>query len=84
MLAERGRLRIQGDSRTWIEAAWKAGPWREVPLTYRVALESRRLRMASQDPADRFLVATALVYGCDFMTADRQLRSIPGVKTITF
>ena len=34
------------------------------------------------DPADRFLVATASVYGCTFVTADGRLHAVPGVDVL--
>ncbi len=82
MLIERGRLDLKGDGPEWVDSAWKAGPFREAPLTYEVATASRRIAVPVKDPADRFLAATALVYGCTFVTADLRLRTIPGVSVL--
>ncbi len=82
MLVERGRLAVRGDGPEWVDSAWKAGPFREAPLTYEVATASRRLPVPVRDPADRFLVATAAVYGCTFVTADSRLIAVPGVKIL--
>ena len=82
MLVERGRLNVKGDGPEWVDSAWRAGPFREAPLTYEVAAASRRLAVPVRDPADRFLAATALVYGCTFVTADLRLRTIPGVSVL--
>jgi len=82
MLVERGRLAVRGDGPEWVDSAWKAGPFREAPLTYEVAAASRRLPVPVRDPADRFLVATASVYGCTFVTADNRLSAVPGVKIL--
>ena len=82
MLVERGRLEVKGDGPEWVDAAWKAGHFREAPLTFEVATTSRRLAIPVRDPADRFLLATASVYGCKFVTADARLQAIPGVATL--
>ncbi len=82
MLIERGRLDLKGDGPEWVDSAWKAGPFREAPLTYEVATASRRIAVPVKDPADRFLAATALVYGCTFVTADLRLHTVPGVSIL--
>jgi PIN domain nuclease of toxin-antitoxin system len=48
-------------------------PMQEAPLTHEVALASRRLKLKHQDPADRFLAATAVGYDLTLVTADRHL-----------
>jgi PIN domain nuclease of toxin-antitoxin system len=82
MLIERGRLSVPGDGPAWVETAWRSGPFREAPLTSAVAAASRRLAVPVKDPADRFLVASALVYGCAFVTADSRLKAVPGVRVL--
>jgi len=82
MLIEGGRLTVRGDGPEWVASAWKAGPFREAALTFEVATASRRLAVPVRDPADRFLAATAAVYGCTFVTADRKLVAIPGVEVL--
>ena len=82
MLIERGRLHVPGDGPSWVETAWRSGPFREAPLTFAVAAASRRLAAPVRDPADRFLAASALVYGCAFVTADRRLKVVPGVRVL--
>ena len=36
---------------------------------------SRRVELGHEDPADRFLAATAAVYDLQLVTADRRLRA---------
>jgi PIN domain nuclease of toxin-antitoxin system len=73
MLAEKKRIEISGDLAQWMAAALTSAPIREAPLTHEVALETRRVRLAHKDPADRFLVATARVFNLTLVTADRRL-----------
>ena len=82
MLAERGRLALEPGPEAWVRACLARLPLREAPLTADVAIASRRLRVDSGDPADRFLAASALVYELTFATADARLRTIPGVDVL--
>ena len=50
-----------------------AVPRREAPLTHEIAIMSRQLAMPHQDPADRFLAATARVLDLTLVTADKRL-----------
>jgi PIN domain nuclease of toxin-antitoxin system len=51
-----------------------AGMWFPCPpITYQVAQETARVQLPHRDPADRFLVATARVFGLTLVTADEQL-----------
>lgn len=53
----------------------------EAPLTHAVALRSRQINLPHQDPADRFIAATALEYGLTLMTADQHLRNADWLST---
>ena len=48
-------------------------PLQEAPLNFEVTVQSRRIKLPHQDPADRFIAATALVYGFTLVTADKDL-----------
>jgi PIN domain nuclease of toxin-antitoxin system len=73
VLAERGRIKLAPDPRQWISAALSQTPAHEAPLTHEVAIRSREILPAHDDPADRFLVATALLYDLVLVTADDAL-----------
>jgi PIN domain nuclease of toxin-antitoxin system len=62
ILAERGRVVLEPDAATWVRRACQAVPFREAPLNHEVAIQSRTIDVVHEDPADRFLAATALVY----------------------
>lgn len=49
--------------------------WRvsEIPLSGDIGIQSVALKQLHADPADRFIVATALAHGATLVTADRQL-----------
>jgi PIN domain nuclease of toxin-antitoxin system len=70
VLAERGRVKLDDDPRRWVRDALQRTPLHEAALVHEVALRSRDLSLPHDDPADRFLVATALVYELTLVTAD--------------
>lgn len=82
MLAERGRLELRPDPEGWIAAAVAGLGLHEAPLTSAIALASRNISLSTQDPADRFIAATAAMHECSIVTADAALRRIPGVRVV--
>ena len=82
LLIERGRLRVDLPGDEWVREALARAPLDEAPVTHEVAFASRGLRTAHKDPADRFLLATAMVFDLTLVTADRQLFRIPGVRVL--
>lgn len=76
VLAEKGRIRLDPTAPEWLRRVFSAIPFREAPLTHEVAFHSRSRSLSHQDPVDRFLVASAIVYALTLVTADdRLLRS---------
>lgn len=73
LLIERGRLDFGMSGPDWTRQALRAIPLREAGLTHEIAVESRRLSGVSQDPADRFIVATARLLELTLVTADREI-----------
>ncbi len=73
VLAERGRLAPSRPAAEWIQQMVRAIPRREAPVTHDIAVASRSLALPHQDPADRFIAATAKVLGLTLVTADERL-----------
>jgi len=73
LLAERGRLIVEESAPVWVEKMVQALPRREAALTHEIAIASRQLLLTHQDPADRFIAATARVLGLTLVTADERL-----------
>lgn len=72
LLAEEKRIQLKPDPAGWIQRLLDTIAFREAALTHAVALMSRQIDLAHQDPVDRFLAATA-VYGLTLLTADERL-----------
>jgi len=84
LLAERGRVRVKDGTAPpdWVEAALSRAPIHEAPLNREVAVRSRSVRLDHEDPADRFLAATADVYELTLVTADERLLRGKGFRTL--
>lgn len=76
ILSEKGKLEFVSDPVSWVREAMTQLPIRQAPLTTEVVIQSRLLPLPHQDPADRFIAATALVYDLHLATADKILKKI--------
>ncbi len=76
MLAERGRIELPVPANQW-RMDWLRAGLTEVPVDGHVAVQSCQLKDFHRDPADRFIVATALIHGGPLITADRQILEWP-------
>lgn len=82
LLSDRGRLALRMEVDKWIPNALSRVPILEAPVTVEVARESRRVALPHRDPADRFLAATAKVYGLTLVTSDAQLLGCPDIEVL--
>jgi PIN domain nuclease of toxin-antitoxin system len=73
LLSERGRIDTGPNLSGWLNEALAAMPMRDAPLTREVALASRTVPLSHEDPADRFIAASAIVHGLTLVTADARL-----------
>ena len=80
VLARKKRLILESTPEQWVRRALSDLPIREAPTTHEVAIRGEALRLGHKDPADRLIVATALVYELTLVTADTRLvksRQVP-------
>ena len=82
ILAERGHVTLQPDSVRWLHNVLDTVAFHEAPLNREVAIQSRLVDLPHQDPVDRFLAATALVYDLTLVTADDRLLQSQRVPTL--
>jgi PIN domain nuclease of toxin-antitoxin system len=82
LLVERGRVKLPGSATQWVERFFEKVPVRDAALTRDVALASRSVLLPHEDPADRFLAATAAVYDLTLVTADERLLAGKGYRSL--
>jgi PIN domain nuclease of toxin-antitoxin system len=80
VLAAKGRITLRLNEpgarlRSWIEQSG----FQEAPLTGEIAVLSRILPFEHDDPADRFIAATAHAHGAMLATSDERLRALDWV-----
>ena len=80
MLNAKGKIRLPVDLSQWVAQA--TTPLREAPLTHEIALAARQLPLPNNDPADRFLAATAQTLHLTLVTADRNLLGLGDISTL--
>jgi PIN domain nuclease of toxin-antitoxin system len=66
-------VNLSRDAASLIREAIRVSRVLEESLTHEIAIESRRLIRFHEDPADRFLVATARVMDLTLVTADQNI-----------
>lgn len=71
VLSEKGRIVLLPDPASWVRTALKQLAFNEARINHEIALQSHALKLRQQDPADRFLAATAMVYQLTLVTADK-------------
>jgi len=84
LLAERGRVRV-GQGLTpegWVREALGRAPLHDAPVTREVAARTRSISLDHDDPADRFLAATAAANDLVLLTADERLLSGTGFRSM--
>lgn len=83
VLARKGRVALEPSPAEWILDALRRSAPTAAPLTHGIALRSESLEdFASEDPADRFLVATALELDLTLVTADGAMREFEPLDTL--
>ena len=78
-LHQKGKVHLHGDLSEWVANAVSAT--KLAPFTHEVALAGRQFPY-NQDPADRFLCATALILDLTLVTADEKLLSLANIRTL--
>ena len=80
LLHSKGRIQLQGNAQDWVIQATMH--LREAPLTHEIVAVAQQLPLPHQDPADRFLAATAGVLGLTLVTADHRLLGLGTIATL--
>ncbi len=82
LLAEKGRLALRPNATSWIRQALDGSSVHEIPVSIEIAMASRRIILPHQDPADRFIAASARILGLTLVTSDRALLDCQDLNTL--
>ncbi|NEO58718.1 MAG: type II toxin-antitoxin system VapC family toxin [Okeania sp. SIO3B5] len=83
VLAEKGRISVQPDPVTWVNLALQTIKTREAQMNHAIAILSRQVVLPHKDPADRFIVATAIYYGLTLATVDTDIIDSSALQTLS-
>ena len=82
LLHRKRRIELNEDVITWVGKTLGMLRLNEAPLTIEVAIETAAVKLSHGDPADRFLVASAKVFGLTLITSDERLIRVPGIRVM--
>ena len=82
MLVKRGRLALPLPIEDWCQEATAGSGIATLPLTPEIALRSVQLSDVHRDPADRFIIATALEAGARLLSLDALIATYPETQSI--
>lgn len=82
ILLDKKRLDLNEDFGQWFTRIVNDLDLTEAPFTWAASHEIRYILPNHKDPADRFLVATAIAHDLVLVTADRTLFGVPGLKVL--
>ena len=83
ILVEKKKIKLTSPSpAVWINEVFSKVPFKEAALNHEVAIQSRKLNLPHQDPADRFIAASALVFDLTLITSDKRLLNLEKVKLL--
>ncbi len=82
LLAEKGRLSLGSNIEKAVRDIFTTIPFKEAAINSEVAIQSRSVNLPHQDPADRFIAATAAVYDLTLVTADTKIIEANAVSVL--
>ncbi|MGH7176303.1 MAG: type II toxin-antitoxin system VapC family toxin [Tepidisphaeraceae bacterium] len=79
---KRARLELAGDPRIWFAGVVRKYRVRVIDVSWQIAMASTQLPRHHHDPADRIIVATALVHEVRIVSPDPEMPRYSGVRMI--
>ncbi|HYW20842.1 MAG TPA: type II toxin-antitoxin system VapC family toxin [Nodularia sp. (in: cyanobacteria)] len=83
LLAEKGRLILKPSPEKWVQNSLQQLDTKQALLSNDIAILSRQLDLVHQDPADRFIAATAVHYRLTLVTVDGNLTKASCLSTLS-
>jgi|SRR3989338_5657029 len=83
LLVKKNRLKLTMDLQSWIDKIEELPFLQFIPVDNKIALKSVLLNnKLHQDPADRIIIATTLIYGTKLVTSDKRILKYKEVNSI--
>ena len=82
LLIEKKRLHVDQPPGVWVPRAVRTMQLREVGITFAIAVRSRAIAVEHQDPADRFIAATAVELKMPLLTEDDRLMRCSEIRCL--
>ena len=83
MLVAKQRIGLDRDVLAWIKQSLAQPRFELIAISPEIAVEAGRLSGRLRgDPADRLIVAAAMLSKAELVTKDRRIRSFPEIRTI--
>ncbi|MCA9429501.1 MAG: type II toxin-antitoxin system VapC family toxin [Candidatus Omnitrophica bacterium] len=82
VLTMKGKITLESDLRDWVERTLSILPLRIAPLNLEISIRSCEIDLATGDPADHIILATAEVLDLHLITADQALLEQKYVKAL--
>jgi PIN domain nuclease of toxin-antitoxin system len=82
LLDKKNRIELNRDVTDWVKGTLERLKINEAPITFEVALGTESTGLSHNDPADKFLTASAKVFGLTLVTGDQRLISAPGISIL--
>lgn len=83
VLAEKGRIELDRDPQVWVKKYLRSLDFKEARITHEIAMKSRTIELSHQDPADRFIAATAVELDLTLATVDKRLLGFDWLSTVS-
>lgn len=81
-LHQRGRIELSLPVARWLDHALQGSGIACLPMTRAIAQAAAELTEVHRDPADRSVIATAIVNSCRLLTLDSTVHAYPEVATL--
>lgn len=82
LLVQKNKVQLHRDFGEWVRQSMKDLNLQEAAFTSAVAHELPFIILEQRDPGDRFIVATARVYGLTLVTSDRQILKMNDLQVL--
>lgn len=83
LLEEKGRIVLKPTPEEWVQNSLQKLNTKEAALSNEIAILSRQLKLEHQDPADRFIAATAIHLNLILTTVDNRLSKASWLQTLS-